>query len=66
MKNPELTTQGAAKTQQGADSCSLADQRCPDAPLCHRWNSNEGGTYCRLCWRDFTNPKPFRIVEGRS
>ncbi len=39
---------------------------CPNASLCRRWSADENGIYCRLCWRDFTDPKPLQVTEGRA
>lgn len=44
----------------------LADSPCPNALLCRRWAADGDGVYCRLCWRDFTSPKPLQIAEGRA
>lgn len=65
MEKPPLR-QSEGKSSTGSATCILADQLCPNAPLCQRWNATDGGTYCRLCWRDFTHPKPLRIAEGRA
>jgi hypothetical protein len=65
MKNPELTTQGTKHSGAAAEHI-LADQPCPNAPLCRRWSATDDGAYCRLCWRDFTHPNPVRIASGRA
>lgn len=66
MKNPHRASEGAGTTQRGAAKCSLAGQPCPNALLCRRYSSDDGGAWCRLCWRDFTQPRPVRIAQGRS
>lgn len=50
----------------GAGKGILADSSCPNASLCRRWSADENGTYCRHCWRDFTDPKPLQVTEGRA
>lgn len=64
MENPELLTQGVGNSG-AAVTHSLADQPCPNALLCRRWSAADDGAYCRLCWRDFTQPQPLRVAEGR-
>lgn len=66
MKRASLGQSEAAENSTGGAKYSLAEQPCPNAPLCRRWNATDGGAYCRLCWRDYTHPKPLRIVEGRA
>lgn len=66
MKRAPLGQSEAGTTQRAAAKHSLADQPCPNALLCRRWSATDGGAYCRLCWRDYTHPKPLRIVEGRA
>lgn len=66
MKNPHLEREGASKKSKTVAKHILAGQRCPNMPICQRWSADDGGSYCRLCWRDFTQPKPLRIVEGRA
>jgi hypothetical protein len=65
MEKPSLErSEGQSST--GIATHILAAQLRPCPPLCQRWNATDGDIYCRLCWRDFTHPKPLRIAEGRA
>ena len=45
---------------------SIVYQPCPNALLCRRWIAADDGLYCRLCWRDFTQPRMISIAERRA
>ena len=50
----------------GSATESIAGMPCPDAAHCQLWSASDGGAYCRLCWHDFTDPKPLQVTEGRA
>ena len=66
MKNPHLEREGASKKSKTAANDILADQHCPNMPICQRWSADDDGLYCCRCWRDFTDPKPLQVAEGRA
>ncbi len=67
MKKAALTDAAGADHSGAADTAIIAPgTHCSNAALCRRWSAFEHGAYCRLCWRDFTNPKPLHITEGRA
>lgn len=63
MENPHRVREETGNGGQ-AGTHGLAEQPCPNALLCQRWSADNDGIYCRLCWRDFTNPKPLHVVEA--
>ena len=66
MKKAASINAAGAKHSGAAAKVIVANTPCPDAILCRRWSADDGGAYCRRCWRDFTDPKPLRIAEGRA
>jgi hypothetical protein len=65
MKTLTGRGEGAGNSGQAVEGI-LASQPCPNAPLCRRWSADDGGAYCRLCWRDFTHPRVAHVAERRA
>lgn len=67
MKNLRAGNSEAGTKQRGAVESSIpCVDHCPNTSDCQRWRGCDGGAYCRLCWRDFTSPKPVQVTGGGS
>ncbi len=67
MRKAALTDAAGADHSGAAVTAIIAPgTHCPNAALCRRWSADENGAYCRLCWRDFTDPKPLQVTERQA
>ena len=65
MKKPETLPDSGRSGGLLKSSVPRVDH-CPSTPDRQRWSADDGGVYCRLCWRDFSDPKPLKVGEARA